>query len=218
MEIIIKKRKSGLDSILDLNFDGFRQEVELLTEKQEKRIERQIKSGSLNELKEGMVLFRKLFYKKFVGRKQFCKKYNVSWEDFTQQSIWFINIEWMDIDEFSFVSDYFMCELRNEYTELTWTSYSTYYDNKKNCKSVRKSKRSLDDFLIDTTTGMIMNSNEIKLELDKITEELTEKLKVAIKNEKADTVKKMKEDIKKYGITRTDLSTAFKKKRKVKVK
>lgn len=58
-----------------------------------------------------------------------------------------------------------------------------------------------------------MNSNEIDLEIAK----LIEQRKIVIKNEKADMVKKMKEDIKKYGITRTDLSTAFKK-RKVKVK
>ena len=58
-----------------------------------------------------------------------------------------------------------------------------------------------------------MNSNEIDLEIAK----LIEQRKIVIKNEKADMVKKMKEDIKKYGITRTDLSTAFKK-RKVKDK
>lgn len=206
MEFIIKQRKS----VLDLNFDEFIQEE--FTEKQEKRIEQHNNKIGEDLLKDGMVLFRKQFLKKVGGRKKFCKKNNVTWEDFVTTSIWFINVEWADIDELTGASDRFMYELRNEKTELTWASYSTYYDNKKNCKSVRKSKRSLDDFLIDTTTGMIMNSNEIDLEIAR----LTEQRKIVIKNEKTDMVKKMKEDIKKYGITSSDLSTAFKK-RKVKV-
>ena len=58
-----------------------------------------------------------------------------------------------------------------------------------------------------------MNSNELDLEIAR----LIEQRKTVIKNEKTDMVKKMKEDIKKYGITRIELSTAFKK-RKAKVK
>ena len=226
MEFTIKKRVS-----VDINFDGFIQEEKELTEKQLNRIERQNIKDMEDELRDGMVIFRKYVMDKAGGsRKKLLKMAStnptlkslkgsyITWEDFKEYSIFFINNDIsFGIDILEGASDFFMTQLHNEDTELNWMSYSAYYDSKGKYKPTRKSKRNLDNFLIDTTTGIIMNSNEIKLELDKITEELTEKLKVAIKNEKADTVKKMKEDIKKYGITRTDLSTAFKK-RKVKVK
>ena len=220
---IISRRKSR---ILDLNFDGFIQEE--FTEKQENRIERQSIKHMEDELRDGMVIFRKYVINKVGGsRKKLLKMASanstlnslkgsyVTWEDFIEYTIFFINIDIaFGIDILEGASDYFMAELHNEDTELVWRSYSSYYDSKGKYKTVRKSKRSLDDFLFDTTTGIIMNSNEIDLEIAK----LIEQRKIVIKNEKADMVKKMKEDIKKYGITRTELSTAFKKKRKVKVK
>ena len=170
-----------------------------------------------DELRDGMVIFRKYVMDKVGGsrKKLLLRSGKLTWNEFVSQTINFINGEYsIDINILEGASDYFMNELRDEDTELTWASYSNYYDNKKKYKPIRKSKRSLDNFLIDTTTGIIMNSNEIDLEIAK----LIEQRKIVIKNEKADMVKKMKEDIKKYGITRTELSTAFKKKRKVKVK
>lgn len=207
---IISRRKSR---ILDLNFDGFIQKE--FTEKQEKRIERQSIKYMEDELRDGMVIFRKYVMDKVGGsrKKLLLRSGKLTWNEFVSQTINFINGEYsIDINILEGASDYFMNELRDEDTELTWASYSNYYDNKKKYKPIRKSKRSLDNFLIDTTTGIIMNSNEIDLEIAK----LIEQRKIVIKNEKADMVKKMKEDIKKYGITRTELSTAFKKKRKVK--
>ena len=222
MEIIIKKRKSGLD----LNFDGFIEKE--FTEKQEKRIERQNIKHMEDELRDGMVIFRKYVMNEVGGsRKKLLKMASanstlntlkgayVTWEDFIENSIFFINNDIaFGIDILEGASDFFMTQLHNEDTELIWRNYSAYYDSKGKNKPIRKSKRSLDNFLIDTTTGIIMNSNEIDLEIAK----LIEQRKIVIKSEKENMIKKMKEDIKKYGITRTELSTAFKKKRKVKVK
>ena len=223
MEFTIKKRVS-----VDINFDGFIQEEKELTEKQLNRIERQNIKDMEDELRDGMVIFRKYVMDKAGGsRKKLLKMAStnptlkslkgsyITWEDFKEYSIFFINNDIsFGIDILEGASDFFMTQLHNEDTELNWMSYSAYYDSKGKYKPTRKSKRSLEDFLIDTTTGIIMNSNEIDLEIAK----LIEQRKIVIKNEKADMVKKMKEDIKKYGITRTELSTAFKKKRKAKVK
>ena len=57
-----------------------------------------------------------------------------------------------------------------------------------------------------------MNIIEIVLEIEK----LNDLRKKVIKEERLGMIKKIKGDIKKYGITRTELNTAFKK-RKVKV-
>ena len=149
MEFIIKQRKS----VLDLNFDEFIQEE--FTEKQEKRIERQNIKHMEDELRDGMVLFRKYVMNEVVGsrKKLLSKGGKLTWGEFTNQSIYFINVDYsFDIDILKGATDYFIRELHNEDTELIWSSYSNYYNNKGNSKPVRKSKRSLDDFLIDTTT------------------------------------------------------------------
>ena len=124
---IISKRKLG---VVNINLDDFKKEEDL-TEKQIKLLEIKNKKFLDNELKKGMVLFRKHFLKQVGGRKNFCKKYNVNWEEFMMENIFFINVEWVDIDRLNGASDYFMSELNNEYTKLTWTSYNAYYDNKK---------------------------------------------------------------------------------------
>ena len=153
---IISRRKSR---ILDLNFDGFIQEE--FTEKQENRIERQSIKHMEDELRDGMVIFRKYVINKVGGsRKKLLKMASanstlnslkgsyVTWEDFIEYTIFFINIDIaFGIDILEGASDYFMAELHNEDTELVWRSYSSYYDNKAKYKTVRKSKRSLEDFL-----------------------------------------------------------------------
>lgn len=156
MEFTIKKRV-----LVDINFDGFIQEEKELTEKQLNRIERQNIKDMEDELRDGMVIFRKYVMDKADGsRKKLLKMAStnptlkslkgsyVTWEDFKEYSIFFINNDIsFGIDILEGASDYFMTELHNEDTELVWRSYSSYYDNKAKYKTVRKSKRSLEDFL-----------------------------------------------------------------------
>jgi hypothetical protein len=208
MEIISRQKKRAVN----FNFDDFKPEKEL-TDKQINRLEQQNLKTIEDELRKDMVLFRQEFLKQVGGKANFLKKYKTTWEEFVITTIFHINTEYADIDGLRGASDYFMSQLNDENTEITWSSYSAYYENKRKIKTVTKSKKSLDNFY--TTTGFIMNSNEIDLEIAR----LTEQRKIAIKNEKTEILKKMKEDIKKYNVTSTDLSKAFKKRKtKAKVK
>lgn len=146
MEIIIKRKKS----VLDLNFNGFIQEEKELTDKKIKILDRKNKNYLDDELKKGMVLFRKYVMNKVCGsrKKLLLRSGKLTWDEFIDQTIYDITLDYsIDIDELKGASDIFMNELCNEDTKLTWASYSAYYDNKKKCNPVRKSKRSLEDFL-----------------------------------------------------------------------
>jgi|SaaInlStandDraft_5_1057022.scaffolds.fasta_scaffold11606_2 hypothetical protein len=91
-----------------------------------------------------MVLFRKEVRRLLTGRRHVIG----SWDDFIMNSIYAINHEFsFDIDYLSGASDYFMYELHNSNTRLTWTSYSKYYKRKQSLHGKDKEVLGLDQFM-----------------------------------------------------------------------
>ncbi len=171
----ITKRKSRLEAV-----DRFQEMVNALietndlTDKQIAKIERSNQKIIDDKLKEDMALFRKYVLNHFGNSRKklldstFHKnairsKNDMTWCDFTMLSINFICGQYsVDIDILKGASDGFMLELHNPDTELTWTSGSTYYENKLKEPTLKKNKRSLDHFF-DNETDNNMNEAQEKL-------------------------------------------------------
>ncbi len=121
----------------------------LLTDKQIERLNKKQEKSLEDELRLGMIEFRRYVLKSAGSRKKLLSKGQCSsWEEFVMTSIFYINNDYsFDIDSLRGVSDYFLSELHNENTKLTWTSYSHYYERMSKSKTIRSSKKSsLDEF------------------------------------------------------------------------
>ena len=142
-----KSRVTDFTSITEL----LKQDDEVqLTDKQTERENRRNERYFEDELRTGMILFRKYVLKKFGGsrKKLISMGKCCSWEEFVLTTIFDINNDYgIDVDFINGISDYFLSELHNENTELTWTSYSYYYERMSKSKTIRTSKDSnLDEF------------------------------------------------------------------------
>lgn len=99
------------------------------------------------ELRRGMIQFRRQAINVAGGRKGMERTIGECWSEIAQSSIYRIAIE-LDIDYVSGVSDYFLWEMKNENTNLTWSSYCQYYEKmRKNSLGTRRcAKSNLEEF------------------------------------------------------------------------
>jgi len=77
-----------------------------------------------------MKLFRIEAKRLLLGRRHIVG----SWDEFSSMSIFFINNEYFDIDYLKGASSYFIWEMHNPDTKLTYASYSRYYARKRTFK------------------------------------------------------------------------------------
>ena len=169
-------------------------------------------------LREDMVIFRNHILKKVGGSRkkvmahggQNCFGVKSKWEDFVGTTIYEICGNYsFDKDVISGTSDFFMNELYNENTKLTWSSYCSYYENKS--KVSKRKKINKNTFIDNLYTTIGIDMSEIKIDdtkLKSLEEELNEikkKIEIETAKNKDKVVLKMLDDIEKYKITLKDL-------------
>ena len=101
-----------------------------------------------SELRQDLIKFRRYALRVAGGRSGMKRAIGECWSEIAQSSIYRISLE-LDIDFVSGVSDYFLWEIKNEQTKLTWSSYCQYYENLRRVNLLgtrRSAKSNLEEF------------------------------------------------------------------------